>query len=57
MDLWQEKLPKVAAKGGFGPPLATLTACVTAALEAKYTLHAARFCSRLRNSSSLLEML
>ena len=49
----REKLPKVAAKGSFGPPPLPLAACVVAPLEDNHTLQAAKVCSRLRNGSSV----
>jgi hypothetical protein len=53
VDLWQAKLPKVAAEGGIGPPPPSLAACVAAPLEAKYTSQPAKLCSRSRDGSSV----
>ncbi|PLW50089.1 hypothetical protein PCASD_01837 [Puccinia coronata f. sp. avenae] len=53
VDLWQAKLPKVAAKGRIGPPRPLLAACVAALLEAKYTSQPTKVCSRLRDGSSV----
>jgi hypothetical protein len=53
VDLWQAKLPKVAAKGRIGPPPPLLAAFVAAPLEAKYTSQPAKVCSSLRDGSSV----
>ncbi|PLW08598.1 hypothetical protein PCANC_21805 [Puccinia coronata f. sp. avenae] len=42
VDLWRAKLPKVAAKGGIGPPPPSLAASVAAPLEDNHTLRAAK---------------
>ncbi|PLW34281.1 hypothetical protein PCANC_17673 [Puccinia coronata f. sp. avenae] len=55
VDLWRAKLPKVAAKGGIGPPPPTLAASVEAPLEDNYTLRAAKVRSRSCDGSSIGE--
>ncbi|PLW06049.1 hypothetical protein PCANC_12116 [Puccinia coronata f. sp. avenae] len=42
VDLWRAKLPKVAAKGGIGPPPPSLAASAAAPLEDNYALRAAK---------------
>ncbi|PLW29095.1 hypothetical protein PCASD_19750 [Puccinia coronata f. sp. avenae] len=51
VDPWRAKLPKVAAKGGIGPPPPLLAASVAAPLEDNYTLRAAKSSSAAEGSS------